>query len=176
MDHLTKGLYLRECKNRQYESFLEYALKSTDYFMLVYINYYNHGYSKTIKEIRSELAPLKVKRRSNPQWPGTPNTYCKDTTYQVVFYKNAPCAKSVLLKVRDLLGWKSPMFPEDLAFFRGNECWFYSVAHEGVAMVVNPNNEDILFFKQLDVYKEENLTNYAIRYYEALCDKEDDFK
>lgn len=168
VDQSTKGLYLQECEGRQYELFLDYALSSTDYFMLVYKNYYNHGFSKPLKEIRSKLAPLKIKRRSNPQWPGTPGTYCRDTAYQVVFYKNDSCAKDVLLKAEDIFGWRSPLFPEDLAFFRGNECWFYSVAHEKIAMVVEPNDEDITFFKRLGLYEDTNLTNHAIRYYEEL--------
>ena len=110
VDQSTKGLYLQECEGRQYELFLDYALSSTDYFMLVYKNYYNHGFSKPLKEISSKLAPLKIKRRSNPQWPGT---YCRDTAYQVVFYKNDSCAKDVLLKAEDIFGWRSPLFPED---------------------------------------------------------------
>ena len=35
-------------------------------------------------------------------------------------------------------------------------------------MVVEPNDEDITFFKRLGLYEDTNLTNHAIRYYEEL--------
>lgn len=34
------------CSGTIYEQFIDYAFKHTDFFMLVYVNYYNKGYTK----------------------------------------------------------------------------------------------------------------------------------
>mgnify|MGYP003221416505 FL=1 len=34
------------CSGTTYEQFIDYAFKHTDFFMLVYVNYYNKGYTK----------------------------------------------------------------------------------------------------------------------------------
>ena len=55
-----------------YERFIDYALAHTDAFMFVGCNYYNSRIYKThVKPFIKELQPYAIKRRHDPQWPGT---------------------------------------------------------------------------------------------------------
>ena len=118
------------CSGTTYEQFIDYAFKHTDFFMLVYVNYYNKGYTKKMKSFMKSLKPFQVKRRTNPSWPGAELTICPNTSYKVVFYRTDEDAKEVLKYVFKISDWSCPENPQDLAFFKGNKCWFYSVGHE----------------------------------------------
>lgn len=133
------------CSGQVYHNFLDYAFDETDYFMLVYVNYNGNGYSKIMKDLRDKLKPYKVKSRTNPSWPGTPKTWCNNTTYQINFYRNTTEAKELLKSVDKLSDWSRPSYPQDLAFFKGNQCWFYSVGHEKIGAIIHANEKDIDF-------------------------------
>ena len=115
------------CSGTTYEQFIDYAFNHTDFFMLVYVNYYNKGYTKKMKSFMKSLKPFQVKRRTNPSWPGTELTICPNTSYKVVFYRTDEDAKEVLKHVFKISDWSCPENPQDLAFFKGNKCWFYTV-------------------------------------------------
>ena len=76
------------CSGQIYFDFLDYAFEETNYFMLVYVNYYGKGYSKIMKTFMENLKPFQIKSRSNPSWPGTLGQKCYNTTYKIIFYRN----------------------------------------------------------------------------------------
>ena len=135
------------CTGKIYQDFLDYAFLKSDYFMLVYINYYGKGYTKHQRYFKKVLDKFKVKSRSNPSWPGTLTAICHNTTYKVIFYKTQLEAKKILEEVNSLSDWSRPGYPEDLAFFKGNQCWFYSVGHEKIAAIIHADKEDIAFLE-----------------------------
>ena len=136
------------CSGSLYFEFLDYAFNCADYFMLVYVNYYGKGYSSIMKEFSKKLQKFKVKSRSNPSWPGTQSTYSHKTTYKIVFYRTDLEAKEILKTVSSLNMWSSPTYPQDLAFFKKEECWFYSVGHENIAAILRPTDEDYCFVEK----------------------------
>lgn len=154
------------CRDQVYFEFLDYAFSKTDYFMLVYVNYYGKGYKKNQKEIKNKLEPYRVKTRTNPSWPGTPETYSLNTTYKVIFYKNHPDALEILKSVSCIDAWSRPSNPEDLAFFKGNQCWFYSVGHEALAAIIHATKEDIEFVKTHNLSSKNNVLKYD-HYYDS---------
>lgn len=160
------------CCEQVYFDFLDYAFLRTDYFMLVYVNYYGKGYSKMMKYYKKKLQPYQVKTRTNPRWPGVLNTYCQNTSYKIVFYKNDEKAKEILKTVSNLSAWSRPQYPEDLAFFKGNKCWFYSVGHERIAAVIRATEEDINFLQEKGLAQKEKAylpeNNYFDEYDEAF--------
>ncbi len=163
------------CTGKVYSDFIDYAFSVSDYFMLVYVNYYGKGYSKTMREFKKLLQPFMVKSRTNPSWPGTLGTYCPNTTYKIVFYRNDQKAKEVLKRVDYLSQWSCPAYPQDLAFFKGNECWFYSVGHEKIAGIINPVDKDIEFLETngLAEGKDIRYSNqpYFVQYNEEIEEK-----
>ena len=91
-----------------------------------------------------------------PSWPGTTATDCPNTTYKIVFYKNCAQAKEILGKVDCLSAWTRPFYPQDLAFFKGNQCWFYSVGHEKIAQIIHATDEDISFWEENELASRED--------------------
>ena len=154
------------CSGTVYYNFIDYAFSNTDYFMLVYVNYYGSGYSKVMKDFKRELQPYKVKSRTNPRWPGTLNTYCANTSYKVVFYRNEIKAKEILKKVDRLSAWSSPIYPQDLAFFKGNRCWSFSVGHENIAGIINPTDEDVIFLEDNNLALNDNIKTRNDNYFD----------
>lgn len=133
------------CAGQTYFDFLDYAFDHTDYFMLVYVNYYGKGYSKTMNFFRNALKPYQIKSRTNPSWPGVLSTSSPRTAYKIIFYRNDPRAKEILKQVTKLSDWSCPSYPQDLAFFKGNRCWFYSVGHEKIGAIIHASEEDLAF-------------------------------
>lgn len=162
------------CTGKLYHDFLDYAFDRTDFFMLVYVNYYGKGYTRIMKSFMQDLKPFQVKARSNPSWPGT-TTFCPNTSYKVVFYRNCDQAKEILKKVDCVSGWTRPSYPQDLAFFKGNQCWFYSVGHEKIAAVIHAKNEDISFLTEKGLASPEKAftpqNNFYDTYDEVLVEK-----
>ena len=154
------------CAEQKYHLFLDYAFSKTDYFMLVYVNYYGKGYTKSQKHFRDALSPYKVKTRANTSWPGTLKTACPNTSYKIVFYKTVEEAKLVLKEVSCISAWTRG-YPEDLAFFIGNQCWFYSVGHEKIAAVIDATEEDIDFLESNGLAQRKNAYVPKDNYFDA---------
>ncbi len=135
------------CRGEAYREFIDYAFEKTDYFMLVYVNYYGHGYNKTQKHFKKALWPYRVCSRTNPVWPGSPGVESPNTTYKIMFYRNDPKAKEILKEKGSVSEWAWGS-PEDLAFFKGSTCWFCSTGHEGFATVIHADEEDLAFLEK----------------------------
>lgn len=156
------------CSGAAYHAFLDYAFEKTDYFMLVYINYFGKGYTKKQKLFKTLLDKYKVKSRTNPSWPGTPWTdRGEKTTYKIVFYRTDEEAKTILKKADALSDW-GPGAPEDLAFFKGDRCWFFSTGHEGLATVVHADASDLTFLEAHGIASGEDVFESDDPWYDEL--------
>ena len=91
-----------DCSGQYYDDFLDYAFSSNDYFMLVYVNYKQRGYTQTQSYFKKALSPYKVKTRTNPSWPGTLRTIRPNATYQIVFYRTDDEAKKMAAEALEL--------------------------------------------------------------------------
>ena len=91
---------------------------------------------------------------------------CPNTTYKIVFYKNQEEAKAILKEVNCLSDW-SGRYPEDLAFFKGNQCWFYSVGHEMIAAIIHADKNDIDFLEANGLAKRKNAFIPDDNYFDA---------
>lgn len=165
----NKNQEMDYCSGKAYYAFIDYAFEQSDYFMLVYVNYNRKGYTRFTKEIKGLLEPFKVKSRSNPSWLGTLKTYTPNSDYKIVFYRNAERAKDILKRVSCVSEWSRPFNPEDLAFFKKNKCWFYSVGHEKIAAIINPTDSDIIFLNSNNILLHNmNINLSKIDYYKQF--------
>lgn len=155
------------CCGRVYYDFLDYAFSKTDYFMLVYVNYCGKGYSNKMRQFRRILEPFRVKSRSNPSWPGTLGTFSPQTTYKIIFYQTSDKAKESLKQVSCLSDWSSPNYPQDLAFFKGNQCWFYSVGHERIGAIIHADETDLDFIEDSGLATRDKAFIDSVRYYDS---------
>ena len=80
------------------------------------------------------------------------------------FYRNVPEAKEILLCVNGMNEWSANYGPEDLAFFEGNQCWFYSVGHEGIAAILHANEKDLDFVEANGLGDRRLAKNYSTWY------------
>ena len=133
LDISAQGQAAERCSGPAYQLFLDYAFTQADFFMLAFVNYYGKGLPARARQARAQLAPFRVRSRTNPSWPGTPETCCPNTTYKINGYRCCDAAKQVLQAADRLSDWSRPKNAEDLAFFKGGQCWFYSVGHERIA-------------------------------------------
>lgn len=130
LDISAQGQAAERCSGPAYQLFLDYAFTQADFFMLAFVNYYGKGLPARARQARAQLAPFRVRSRTNPSWPGTQETCCPNTTYKINVYRCCDAAKQVLQAADRLSDWSRPKNAEDLAFFKGGQCWFYSVGHE----------------------------------------------
>ena len=144
------------CSGQLYYDFLDYAFSKTDCFSLIYVNFFGRGYSNEMKHFRELLRKFKIKSRS--EYSDTTNT-----TYKYAFYRNTEEAKSILKRVNSLTDWKRGN-PQDLAFFRGDQCWFLSDGSECVAGIIHPDKEDIEFLISKGLSKKEYVYKYHTLY------------
>jgi hypothetical protein len=113
---------------KDYRLFLRTALQRFPTFMLVWQYPCAHA-------IRRELRPLQLTHHRRSRWPGT--VVFKDKV-DIITYRFDRQAMDVLERPGSLLGWLHPDYPEDLALFgRDKNCAFGSVAHEGLAFILD---------------------------------------
>ena len=79
------------------------------------------------------------------------------------------CGKQVLQAADRLSDWSRPKNAEDLAFFKGGQCWFYSVGHERIAAFLHATEEDLRFVRENGLAEHPSLQPYSA-YYDA-CDE-----
>lgn len=157
----------RICSGKVYQEFLDYAFSKANYFMLVYINYSGKGYSKKCKYFENKLERFKVKRRTDPNWPGILETYGDSTSYKAMFYYTCNESKEVLKEVDSLDDWSGKK-PSHLAFFIGEQCWFYSVGNESIAAIIHASQEDIVFLSSQGLAKPEHAFIDKDNYYDSF--------
>ncbi|MBQ8163400.1 MAG: hypothetical protein IJZ93_03415 [Clostridia bacterium] len=89
------------------------------------------------------------------------------TTYKVVFYKNDEKAKEVLkTNASALSDWG--FAPRDLAFFKGNQCWFYSSGDIYLACILHANEEDLDFLEAHGLANRADAKKHTDNYYDAF--------
>ena len=73
-------------------------------------------------------------------------------------------AKKILLCVNGMNEWTANNGPQDMAFFKGNQCWFYSVGHEAIAAILHATEEDLDFVEANGLADRNSVKNYDIWY------------
>ena len=93
---------------------------------------------------------------------------------QVTFYRTDPQAKAIVQKIPSLYDLTGHILPQDLAFFRGDQCWFASVAHEQMAFLLHATKEDITLMTEIGAIKPgdvEPMTDDDLTYYAQFDEK-----
>ena len=82
-------------------------------------------------------------------WPG--NIGQTDQRYDIYLFKSDVKVLPILLKSEKLADWKAPQFPEDLCFFRNNECWLFTVSHEEILSFTLKSYDEYDLLKSIGV-------------------------
>lgn len=152
------------CNDETYREFLDYAFEISNFFMLLYRNWYNRGYSEIQKSYMKDLGPFKVKSKieSYPE---------NASVYQYIFYKNNEKAKEILKKINLINYFNKPTFPENLSFFKENRCRIKTITHEGEGVVLDATDKDVDFFFKLGLSKSDDIQYDETGFYD-YCDEE----
>ena len=60
---------------------------------------------------------------------------------EVYYYNTLGLSNEPFNMVESIYDWRYPDFPEDLCFFKGEICWFKSIAHENMAFIYDDSQE-----------------------------------
>ncbi len=116
----------RDITGTAYSALIHEALQTQHAFSLTWAEGLTfHPSAHAVSEV---LSPLELHRRRSDRWPGT---RLFGYFALVVTYRVSEEARSTLLAPGSLFSWRSPGWPEDLAFYsRDRRCSLASIAHE----------------------------------------------
>ncbi len=118
----------QDVQEPNYTRLIEYALATSDAFMLVYVfTGWRRQLCAKARRIKLALRPYRLKRRYDSQWPATESM---GDNYMIEVYRSRPEVMDILREPGSLYAWFPTVFPQDIAFFRQNRCWFFTCAHE----------------------------------------------
>ena len=129
---MLKWYYIEKLKNEeQYVEFIEYMLKNSDFFSVVYFRYNEReSLRRSVKQIRDELRKYKIYSKNTKEWPGT--VVMNEThVYRIAYYRSDIKCMGTFVRVGGLFNWDYPNAPMDLCFYKDNYCCLLNTAHEG---------------------------------------------
>lgn len=173
-----------EIKGELYEKFMRYAFKKCDAVMFVFSRVGYEGEELSVMEKNAQIVKDKLKKsvwkiRHGDCWvySGSFHRYPGDAANdtEVFFYKTHKAVLDYLLSNKELYKWLSPDYPEDIAFFKNGNCWFYSVIHEELCWINCRNKKEYEELKSLGIeFYEKSFVRTPIGYiyYENYKPKE----
>lgn len=129
---MLKWYYLDEFKSKdEYAKFIEYMLKNSDFFSVIYFRYNEQEpLKRSVKQIRDELRKYKIYSKNTKEWPGT--VVMNEThVYRIAYYRSDIKCMGTFVRVGGLFNWDYPNAPRDLCFYKDNYCCLLNTAHEG---------------------------------------------
>lgn len=103
---------------------------------------------KNINELKEKLSRYLIKETHDSKW--TVQEVMKRNKkennkylFDVCFYRTCPEIEKFLLEsAKSLYSFKPPYFPEDIAFYKDEYCWFYTITHEKTSGMYIDSEED----------------------------------
>ena len=159
---MLKWYYLAEFKSKErYAKFIEYMLKHSDFFSVIYFRYNEREpLKRSVKQIRDELRKYKIYSKNTKEWPGTV-TRDEKHIYRIAYYRSDMKCLETLVRVGGLFNWDYPNAPMDLCFYKDNYCCLQSTAHEYSASMYIESNE-AKFLESKGIELEEVLPWYMV--------------
>ena len=156
---------LQEMKGDTYARFITEACKRCDKFSLIRTNY-TQSYYKRATLASKPIRPYRIKSKAVNSWPdgGPGDDWVRenpDYPYKSIMdvYKVCDETRDFLISKERMYKWCPPDLPEDLSFYRGEDCWFACIAHEeGCAINTNDRCDRLLLmdmgvpFRQTDIF------------------------
>ena len=159
---MLKWYYIEKLKNEeQYVEFIEYMLKNSDFFSVVYFRYNEReSLRRSVKQIRDELRKYKIYSKNTKEWPGTV-TRDEKHIYRIAYYRSDMKCLETLVRVGGLFNWDYPNAPMDLCFYRDNYCCLKNTAHEySASMYIEPDEKNFLELNGIEL--EEVLPRHVL--------------
>ena len=152
-------LEMQNATKDQFKKFVEYLYSRCDKFLMAIPNFertryqqdeMNEKYKKylnNIKPICDSIEPYIIYKYYTKHYMHTKSSIIRDARL-VKFYEGF---KDILLKSGGFHKWLYPKYPEDLCFFKGQKCWFFTIVHEDMFYIVEPTDEDIDMIEKIGI-------------------------
>ncbi len=123
-----------EPRGAQYKRLINHCCQHSDAVLMMFMvfKYDVDHEAEIIQKTRQQLAPHRIKTRSDPNRPGTVSQDTRNT-YMIDLYTANSDIQAYLLSVDGLFDWQLPHLPEDISFFKDGKCWLATCSHEKLA-------------------------------------------
>lgn len=135
---------------KKYRTIIRYAGKTSDSFSVVTeqvkpfsIDPPRCKHDEILSSISDYLIKQVVEAKS---WPGT-ETSAKHMVLNV--YRMVKPTRNWLNESPNLFVYREDL-PEDICFYRDGKAWMYATTHEHDMAIINPTNEDTVFFETIE--------------------------
>jgi len=137
---------------QQYLMLIEFCLRECDVVSLCLPNFeWNKG--DDFKNYKKKVKPILDAFEPNLIFSEQTNLYVNqetDRVNEVYYYNTMGLSREPFNMVESIYDWCYPDFPEDLCFFKGEICWFQSIAHENMAFIYDDSQETKRHLNWLD--------------------------
>lgn len=136
------------CSGTCYQALLDYMAARCDRFMLAYVLADGEKMSAEMRHIEQQLRPYRLFYRRTGGWPGAIFDHSivrRGTTYRVTFYRLCAESMAFLHQADGLFSWMPPDRPQDLGFYLGKKCRFYSSGVARIAAFCHATDDDLAF-------------------------------
>ncbi|MBF8416837.1 stage III sporulation protein AH [Bacillus coagulans] len=118
---------------------MDFAFERCDIFHLVIRKEF--GPLNDYDPVLNELHPFLKEKKETSKWAGT--ELDGETAY-VYYYSANELSKDKILKFsKSLFGWEQPILPEDLSFYKSENPWLVSIAHEQMAYILTDDQYEM---------------------------------
>ena len=162
---------LQDIKGDVYVRLITEACKRCDKFSLIRTNY-TQSYYKRATFSSKPIRQYRIKSKAVNSWPngGPGEEYIKmnpDYPYKSIMdiYRVCDETRDFLISQGDMFNWCPPDLPEDLCFYRGEDCWMFCTAHEEICMINTNDRCDRLLLMDmgLDFIQTDELMDYKLK-------------
>ena len=132
-------------KNKQYRTFLKYAMTTCDTFSLVYEKDNINNKNYILQEFYFSILEYMLLKRKIVKHPDTGTIFCNS---DIIYYECNKFTCDILQIADGIFDWNGNNLPEELCFYRNNKKWFTCICHENLLFISDENNDDIKFLEQ----------------------------
>lgn len=125
--------------DKQYRSFIKYAVSTCDSFSLVFEK---NKQEYILKELYNSIEEFVLNKKNGWRHPDTGTTFYNA---DIIYFKCNKWTSGFLQTAYNVLDWNGENFPEELCFYRNGEKWFVCITHEKLLFIYNETKDDIAF-------------------------------
>lgn len=131
--------------NKQYRSFVQYAIKTCDSLSLIYEKTELDKTKYIFQEFHDCISEYMLFNKSVEYHPDTGTSFQNS---DIVYYKCNDDINYALKIANGVFEWNGVNLPEELCIYRNNEKWFVCICHEKLSFIYNETKDDINFLKE----------------------------
>lgn len=124
-------MIMKDVKGKQYKQFIAYLMRNCDRFAFVENGQYSDMRDERIEYIEQLTIHINnhfIEKKIQKEWATTELTV--DTAYVFYYELNNETKDFLQTYSSSLFNWSHPELPEDLMFYRGEQCVLAVCSHE----------------------------------------------